>query len=155
MACQAVLTGAPWQRCQFHLAQNAINHAPNQAIRKRIGAELRQVWNAPGLECAMETLGRLVESYREHAPRLAAWLEDNVPQGLSVFALPEHRRRRMRTSNSMERAVQQEVKRRTQKVRVFPNEASLERLVNAVLIEIDDKWASTDRAYIIWETKDD
>ncbi len=51
--------------------------------------------------------------------------------------------------------IQQEIKRRTQKVRVFPNEASLERLVSAVLVEIDGKWASAEKAYIKWEYQDD
>ena len=154
-ARKAVLTGATWQRCQFHLAQNAIHHAPSLAIRKRIGAELRQIWNAPDLNLATESLRRLVESYRDKAAKLAAWLEDNVPDGLAVFTLPEAHRRRLRTSNPMERAIQQEIKRRTQKVRVFPNEKSLERLVSAVLVEIDDKWASADKAYIKWECQDD
>lgn len=154
-ARKAVLTGATWQRCQFHLAQNAIHHAPSLAIRKRIGAELRQVWNAPDPNLATESLRRLVESYRDKAAKLATWLEDNVPDGLAVFTLPEAHRRRLRTSNPMERAIQQEIKRRTQKVRVFPNEKSLERLVSAVLVEIDDKWASADKAYIKWECQDD
>jgi transposase-like protein len=82
------------------------------------------------------------------------WLEKNIPEGLTVFSLPDHHRRRMRTSNPMERAVQQELKRRTQKVRVFPNEASLDRLVSAVLVEIDDKWAADTKAYIKWECQD-
>ena len=154
-ARKAVLGGAIWQRCQFHLAQNAIHHAPTLAIRKRIGAELRQIWNAPNLETATETLRRLVETYRDKASKLAAWLEGNIPEGLAVFTLPEHHRRRLRTSNPIERAVQQEIKRRTQKVRVFPNEDSLERLVSAVLVEIDDKWAVADKAYIKWECQDD
>lgn len=154
-ARKAVLTGATWQRCQFHLAQNAIHHAPSLAIRKRIGAELRQVWNAPDPNLATESLRRLVESYRDKAAKLATWLEDNVPDGLAVFTLPEAHRRRLRTSNPMERAIQQEIKRRTQKVRVFPNENSLERLVSAVLVEIDDKWASADKAYIKWQCQDD
>ena len=154
-ARKAVLTGATWQRCQFHLAQNAIHHAPSLAIRKRIGAELRQIWNAQDPNLATESLRRLVESYRDKAAKLAAWLEDNVPDGLAVFTLPEAHRRRLRTSNPMERAIQQEIKRRTQKVRVFPNEKSLERLVSAVLVEIDDKWASADKAYIKWERQDD
>ena len=144
-ARKAVLTGATWQRCQFHLAQNAIHHAPSLAIRKRIGAELRQIWNAQDPNLATESLRRLVESYRDKAAKLAAWLEDNVPDGLAVFTLPEQHRRRLRTSNPMERAIQQEIKRRTQKVRVFPNEKSLERLVSAVLVEIDDKWGCPDR----------
>lgn len=154
-ARKAVLGGATWQRCQFHLAQNAIHHAPTLAIRKRIGAELRQIWNAPNLETATENLRRMVETYRDKSSKLAAWLEGNIPEGLAVFTLPEHHRRRLRTSNPIERAVQQEIKRRTQKVRVFPNEDSLERLISAVLVEIDDKWAVADKAYIKWECQND
>ncbi len=77
-----------------------------------------------------------------------------MPEGLAVFSLPENHRRRMRTSNPMERAVQQEMKRRTQKVRVFPDDASLTRLVGAVLVEIDDQWAADAKAYINWECQD-
>ncbi len=150
----AVLGGAKWQRCQFHLAQNAIHHAPSLAIRKRIGAELRSVWNAASPAKAEAALAELVATYRDTAPKLAAWLEESVPEGLAVFALPEHHRRRMRTSNPMERAVQQELKRRTVKVRVFPSEDALERLVSAILVEIDEKWASDTKAYIKWECQD-
>jgi putative transposase len=150
-----VLGGATWQRCQFHLAQNAIHHAPNQNIRKRIGAELRQVWNAPDLATATESLRLLVQRHRDKSPNLARWLEDNVPEGLAVFALPEHHRRRLRTSNPIERGIQQELKRRTRKVRVFPNIESLERLVSAILVEIDDKWAAADKGYIKWKKQDD
>ena len=73
------------------------------------------------------------------------WLEENVPEGLAVFTLPEHHRKRLRTSNPIERSVQQELKRRTVKVRVFPGEDALLRLVSAVLVEIDEKWASEQR----------
>jgi transposase-like protein len=107
------------------------------------------------LPVAEENLRQLVVSYRDKAAKLAQWLEDNVPEGLAVFTLPEHHRRRLRTSNPMERAIQQEIKRRTIKVRVFPNEASLERLVSAILVEIDDKWATADKAYIKWQCQDD
>ncbi len=153
-ARRAVFGGATWQRCQFHLAQNAVHHAPSLAIRRRIGAELREVWNAGSLAKAETALAELATAYRDTAPRLAGWLEENVPEGLAVFSLPEHHRRRLRTSNPMERAVQQELKRRTSKVRVFPNEESLERLVSAVLVEIDDKWAADTKAYIKWECQD-
>ena len=153
-ARRAVFGAAQWQRCQFHLAQNAIHHAPSVAIRKCIGTELRAVWNAGSLTKAETALAELVSAYRDTAPKLAAWLEKAAPEGLAVFALPEHHRRRMRTSNPMERGVQQELKRRTIKVRVFPNEAALERLVSAVLVEIDDKWAADTKAYIKWECQD-
>ena len=63
-ARQAVFPGALWQRCQFHLAQNAIHHAPSAAIRTRIGAELRRVWNAASLDLAQEELHRLVDAYQ-------------------------------------------------------------------------------------------
>jgi len=72
-------------------------------------------------------------------------------EGLTVFVLPEHHRQRMRTSNPIERAFQQELQRRTVKIRVFPNEESLERLVTAVLVEIDERWAVNTKACIKWE----
>jgi transposase-like protein len=153
-ARKAVLSGAVWQRCQFHLAQNAIHHAPNRTIKKKIGAELRRIWNADDLDDAKDALARLVESYEKTAPELAAWLETNVPEGLAVFTLPETHRRRMRTSNPIERAIQQEIKRRTAKVRVFPSQDALLRLVSAILAEIDDDWAATERRYITWENQD-
>jgi len=81
-------------------------------------------------------------------------LEENVPDGLAVFTRPEPHRRRLRTFNPMERAIQQELKRRTANVRVFPRENSLMRMVSAILVEIDEKWASDTKAYIKWECQD-
>ncbi len=153
-ARKAVLGGAVWQRCQFHLAQNAIHHAPTVAIRKRIGGQLREIWNAENLAAAEAELKSLVEAYRNKAPELAAWLEVAIPEGLAVLTLPEHHRKRMRTSNPIERAVQQELKRRTVKVRVFPNNASLLRLVTAVLVEIDETWLASTQPYINWNCPD-
>ena len=147
-ARKAVLPGARWQRCQFHLAQNAVHHAPNQAIRKAIGDELRAVWDAPSLGSAEEELKRLVAKYRSAASKLAEWLENNVPEGLAVFKLPREHRRTMRTSNPIERSIQQELKRRTRKIRVFPNEAALLRLVTAILVEIDEQWAASQKPYV-------
>ncbi len=147
-ARRAVSGGATWQRCQFHLARDAIHPAPNVEIRKRIGAELRTVCNAGTLARAETALAELIASCRTSASRLSAWLEENAPEGLSVFTLPEHHRRRLRTSNPMERSVQQELKRRTAKVRVFPGDDALLRLVSAVLVEIDEKRASETKACI-------
>ena len=154
-ARRAVLPSATWQRCQFHLARNAIHHAGTAAIRERIGQELRNVWNATTLERAQEELGRLVSKYQKKAPKLAAWLETNIPEGLAVFSLPESHRKKMRTSNLVERTVQQELKRRTRKIRVFPNEDALLRLVTAVLVEIDEHWATRETKYLKWNQSDD
>ncbi len=137
-ARRAVPPGATWQRCQFHLAQNAIHHAPTLAIRRRIGAELRRVWSAATLDDAEAELKRLGAAYAAAAPDLAAWLEASVPEGLAAFTLPEGHRRR----------------RRTAKVRVFPSRDALLRLASAVLAEIDDEWLATDRRYITWGDRD-
>ena len=153
-ARKAVLGGAAWQRCQFHLAQNATQHAPTVAIRKRIGSQLREIWNAKNLAAAEDELKSLVDAYRKSAPELAAWLEVAIPEGLAVFTLPEHHRKRMRTSNPIERSIQQELKRRTVKVRVFPNNASLLRLVTAVLVEINETWLASTQPYINWNSPD-
>ncbi|WP_268744197.1 transposase [Limimaricola cinnabarinus] len=86
---------------------SAAGTVPNVETRERIGAELRTVWNASTLAKAETALAELVASYRTSAPKLAAWLEENAPEGLAIFTLPEHHRR-LRTSNPMERSVQQE-----------------------------------------------
>ncbi len=78
-------------------------------------------------------------NYREKHADFADWLENNIPEGMAVFALPEAHRKRMRISNGIERPIQQEFKPRTSKVRVFPNVDSLERLSTAMLVEIDEK----------------
>ena len=154
-ARKAVFSGAIWQRCQFHLARNAIHHAPSAASRKAIGRQLRAVWNATDRAAAEAELARIVEGYADSAPRLAAWLEQNVPEGLAVFSLPEAHWRRMRTANPIERAIQQELKRRTRKIRVFPSETALERLATAILVEIDEEWIGTGRAYLTMEDRDE
>ncbi len=154
-ARRAVFAGVKWQRCQFHLSQNALHHAPNQKIRGVIGKQLRTLWNAEGLHHAEQALKELANTYRETAPKLAEWLEQNVPEGFTVFSLPENHWRRMRTSNPIERSVQQELKRRTQKVRVFPNLEALERLVTAVLVEIDESWGTNQMPYIKWSRPED
>lgn len=72
-----------------------------------------------------------------------------------MFSLPEAHWRRMRTANPIERAIQQELKRRTRKIRVLPNEAALERLATAILVEIDEDWIAKDRAYLTMNDRDE
>jgi transposase-like protein len=92
-----------------------------------------------------------VAGYQQTAPHLASWLEDNVPEALTVLAFPAAHRRRLRTSNALER-LNKEIKRRTRVATLFPNEASLLRLASAVLAEISDDW-ETERAYLNMEAK--
>jgi len=150
-ARKAVLPSVPWQRCQFHLAQNAIHHCPTQAIRSEIGDWLRPIFNAKDRTEADQLLKDAVEHFLPAAPKLARWLEDNVPQSLTVFKLPTEHRKRMRTTNGIERPIQQELKRRTRTVRIFPNAESLTRLASAILVEIDDEWNTSTKRYIPWQ----
>jgi transposase-like protein len=145
-ALRARLTGVPWQRCQFHLAQNALHYAPTLEMRRTVAATLRSVFNAADRREAEERLDRLVAEHQKSAPKLAAWLEANVPEGFAVFALPEAHRRRMRTTNGLER-LNKEIKRRTRVATLFPNEASLLRLVTAVLMEVSEEW-ETGKIYL-------
>ncbi len=95
---------------------------------------------------ADERLAKLVEKYRRPAPKLAEWMEANVPEGLAVMALPEPHRRRLRTTNALER-LNRELHRRTRVATLFPNENSLLRLVSAMAAEISEEW-ETGRIYL-------
>lgn len=143
-ARKAVWPGVPYQRCQFHLQQNASQYVVRQEQRPVVAAELRAVFNAPSREEADRLLSMMAKRWERDAPRLSQWLEENVGQGLTVFAFPEAHRRRLRTTNLCER-INREIKRRTRVVSVFPNTKSCERLVTAILIEISEDWETAAR----------
>ena len=145
-ALDARLTGVPWQRCQFHLMKNALAYVPRAEMQAEVVADLRAVFDAPDRPEAERRLGLAVEKYRTTAPKLADWLEANFAEGLAVFALPRSHRRRLRTSNMLER-LNEELKRRTRVAGLFPNDASLLRLVSAVLMEVSEDW-ETNRKYL-------
>ncbi len=138
-ARRAVFGSVPWQRCQFHLQQNAGAYLPKQIMRLEVAADIRSMFNAPDRKTAEELLQAAIQKYAVSAPRLAAWLEDNLSEGFSVFDLPLEHRRTIRTTNSLER-INKEIRRRTRVVGVFPNEASCLRLVSALLMEISEEW---------------
>ena len=138
-ALNAEFTGVIWQRCQCHLQRNAVKYAPKVSMRSRAAEDLRDIFNAKDLLSAEERLQKCVDKYSKSAPRLAEWIEENIPEGLAVFALPGKHRRRMRTTNMLER-LHEEIKRRTRVARLFPNEASLLRLVSAIEMELSEDW---------------
>jgi len=145
-ARKAVFPSVPWQRCQFHLQQNAQAYVPKQEMKKKVAADIRSIFTAPTVAEAQRLLGQLLERYEKSAPRLTAWAEKNIPEGLTVFQFPSEHWRRIRTSNVLER-VNQEIRRRTRVATIFPNEASCLRLVSAVLMEISEDW-ETGRIYL-------
>jgi transposase-like protein len=145
-ARKAVFGAVPWQRCQFHLQQNAQACVPRLDQRAEVARHIRSVFECPSRCAAEQRLKEIVAHYAKPAPKLAAWLEENLPQGFTVFALPAAHQKRLRTSNALER-VNQELKRRTRVARVFPNELSLRRLVTALLSETSDEW-ETGKIYL-------
>ena len=138
-ARRAVFGAVPWQRCQFHLQQNAQAYVPRLDQRDEVGRAIRSVFECSSRHAAEQRLKEIVTHYTISAPQLPAWMEENLPQGFTVFALPVAHQKRLRTSNTLER-VNQELKRRTRVARVFPNETSLLRLITALLTETSDDW---------------
>ena len=138
----AVFPAVPWQRCQFHLQQNAQAYVPRLDQRAEVARAIRSVFDSPSRPAAESDGSRKSSThYAKSAPKLATWMEENLPLGLTVFALPVAHQKRLRTSNALER-VNQEIKRRTRVARLFPNEASLLRLVTALLAETSEEWES-------------
>jgi transposase-like protein len=137
----AVFPSVPWQRCQFHLQQNAQAYVPRLDQRAEVARAIRSVFDCPNRASAELRLKEVVGLHAQSAPKLAAWLEENLPQGFTVFGLPVAHQKRLRTTNALER-VNQELKRRTRVARLFPNEAALLRLVTALLAETSEEWES-------------
>jgi len=104
-ALNAEFTGVIWQRCQCHLQRNAVKHVPKVSMRNQVAEDLRDIFNAKNLICAEERLQKCVEKYSKSAPQLAEWIEENIPEGLAVFTLPGKHRKRMRTTNMLERSL--------------------------------------------------
>jgi putative transposase len=150
-ARRACFHNVPWQRCQFHLLRNALAHVPRHEMKRELMDDLRSVLDSADERSAQEQLQRVVRKYQSSAPKLAAWMEENVPESLTVLSLPLSHRRRLRTTNLLER-LNRELKRRTRVATLFPNEASLLRLVTGVLIEISEEW-ETGKRYVTFETK--
>ena len=138
-ARRATLPSVPWQRCQFHLQQNAQGYITRVEQREVVGRRIRALFNAPDRIEAERLLKQAVELWRSDAPKLADWAEANLQDGFTVFNLAAGHRVRLRTTNGLER-INREIKRRTRVASIFPNAASCLRLVSALLAETDEDW---------------
>jgi transposase-like protein len=145
----AVFGGIPWQRCQFHLQQNAQAFVPHKEMQAEVAEDIRTIFNAPDRPAADAYLAKAVSKYEKSASRLSEWMTTNIPEGLMVFSFPGAFRHLLRTTNGVER-LHREVRRRARVVSIFPNQASCLRLVSAVLSEISEEWL-TGRTYITFE----
>jgi putative transposase len=138
-ARRATLPSVPWQRCQFHLQQNAQSYVTRLDQKKPVAQRIRAIFNAPDRVEAERLLKQAVQAWATDAPKLALWAEENLPEGFTVFASPHAQRMRLRTTNGLER-INREIKRRTRVASIFPNTASCLRLVSALLAECDEEW---------------
>jgi transposase-like protein len=145
-ALRSTFNGVAWNRCHFHLQRNAAAYVPKIDMRAKVAEDIRSILTAPSREEAERMLELTVDNYRGCASRLASWMQSALPEGFTVFMLPQRYQRRLRTTNMLER-VNKEVKRRTRVATLFPNEASLLRLVTAVLMEISEDW-ETGKVYL-------
>ena len=145
----AVFGGIPWQRCQFHLQQNAQAYVPHKDMQSEVAEDIRTIFNAPDRATADAYLAKAVLKYEKNASRLSDWMANNLPEGLMVFSFPGGFRKLLRTTNGVER-LHREVRRRARVVSIFPNKRSCLRLVSAILSEISEEWL-TGRTYINFE----
>ncbi len=141
--------GASWQRCQVHYSRNLLGMV-NHARRKELAADLRGIFAAADREVALDLASSVAEKWRGKGnEKVAERLEEHVEEGLACLSFPESHRRRIRTTNGLER-FNQELKRRTRVVRIFPNSNSCLRLVTALAVEQSEEWV-TGRRYLDME----
>ncbi len=138
-ARQSVFPSVLWQRCQFHLQQNAQAYIPKRNLKKPIAQVMRDIFNAPDIDAARALVRVTVKACEKMAPDFATWLEENIEEGLTFFAFPRSHWRRIRSANGLER-INREIGRRTRVVSLFPNPDSCLRLVTAILQEIHEEW---------------
>jgi len=140
-ALRAVFPSVPWQRCQFHLQQNAQAYVTKRDRKSEVAGSIRAIFDAENMTEAERILKQTVMKYEKEMPQLVAWMQENISEGLTIFNFPPAHRRRLRTSNIAER-VNQEIRRRSRVARIFPNTASCERLAGALVMEISEQWLS-------------
>jgi len=136
-AISRVFPNVPWQRCQFHFSKNIADKAPKK-YQAGIRAELQEMFNSKNIVEARRKRDSILADYRDVAESAMTCLEEGFESSMTVMELPEHLRQYFRTSNHIER-INRELKRRSKVIGVFPNEASLLRLMGAVLMELSDE----------------
>jgi transposase-like protein len=155
-AVQQQFQGATWQRCQTHLSANVADATP-KALQEEVHARLRPIFDAPDEATARTLLASFVANYQTKAPAAVATLERGFDDATAVLALPAPYRKRLRTTNGVER-LNEEIRRRERVIRIFPNRDSVIRLVGALLMEQDEVWTTGKRyfdmtAYWLWRER--
>ncbi|MBN2168015.1 MAG: IS256 family transposase, partial [Actinobacteria bacterium] len=137
--------GASWQRCQFHFLRNILPLAAKKE-RKLLHSDLRTIFDSPNGDTAWRRINDVLSNWRDLNSKVAQKIEEEIEETTTVLEFPEPHRKRIRTTNALER-LNQEIKRRTNVARIFPNDASALRLITSIAIEHSDEW-ETGRQYV-------
>ena len=145
-ARRAVFPSVPWQRCTFHMAQNAQAYVPKKSMREEIAQAVRDIFNSTSRESVIRSIEDTLKRFSETAPDFCRWLETSIEEGLTFMQFSRAYWRKIRTVNMIER-LNEEIRRRTRVARLFPNSESCLRLVTAVVQEQHEEWQAG-RLYI-------
>ena len=144
-AAAAKVLGATWQRCRVHWMRNALAHVA-KGQQTVVAAALRQAFFQPDQDGARQVWRQMADQLRPRWPRLSALMDGSEHDVLAYMGFPAQHRAKLHSTNPLER-LNKEVKRRADVVGIFPGEASITRLIGAVLLEHNDEW-QTDRRYM-------
>jgi putative transposase len=142
-ALTETLPEAVWQRCYVHFLRNALDHLPRKADDDCL-RELRWIYDRRDLAEARKDMAAWLLRWQEKYPKLCSWVEDNIEETLSFYRLPFGHHKHLKSTNMLER-LNEEIKRRTQVVRIFPNEESCLRLIRALAVETHENWIEANR----------
>jgi len=142
-AIREVLPEAVWQRCYVHFLRNALDYVPRKVDDDCL-MELRWFYDRRDLAEVKRDLAQWIAKWQAKYPKLVDWVENNIEETLSFYRLPLPHHKHMKSSNMLER-LNQEIKRRTLVVRIFPNPQSCLRLVRALAVEIHENWLEATR----------
>jgi transposase-like protein len=142
-AVAEVLTQAAWQRCYVHFLRNALDHLPRKADSECM-TELRWIYDRRTIEEAKQDLAAWLNKWGKRYSKLCNWVEENIEETLTFYRLPLQHHKNLKSTNMLER-LNEEIKRRTLVVRIFPNTASCLRLVRALAVEMHENWIEATR----------
>jgi putative transposase len=142
-AIAQVLSEACWQRCYVHFLRNALDHLPRKANDNCL-MELRWIYDRRSVQEARRDLAAWLGRWQPKYPKLCEWVEKNIEETWTFYRLPHEHHKHLKSTNMLER-INQELKRRTHIIRIFPNEASCLRLIRALAVEIHEGWIESPR----------
>jgi putative transposase len=142
-AIREVLAEAAYQRCYVHFLRNALDYLPRKADDDCL-QELRWLYDRRSVEEARRDLAAWIAKWGTRYPRLVAWVEETIEETLTFYRLPRQHHKHLKSTNMLER-LNEEIRRRTYVVRIFPNAASCCRLVRALAVEMHENWLEAHR----------